>query len=85
MSMAASGRNTERGAMVNLVYTPRALRGKGYASSVVAALSKLQLDSGLSYCTLFTDMANPISNGIYRRIGYEYAGGFTEIAFLNGG
>lgn len=84
VSMAASGRNTARGAMVNLVYTPPAFRGKGYASSCVAALSKHQLDSGLRYCTLFTDIANPVSNGIYRRIGYEYAGSFTEIAFLNG-
>ncbi len=85
VSMAASGRNTGRGAIVNLVYTPPARRGRGYASSIVSALSRRQLDSGLDYCTLFTDISNPVSNSIYRRIGYEYAGGFTEIAFLNGG
>lgn len=85
VSMASSGRNTSRGAIVNLVYTPTALRGRGYASSLVSTLSRRQLDSGLSYCTLFTDIGNPVSNSIYRKIGYEYAGEFNEIAFLIGG
>ncbi|HOF67562.1 MAG TPA: GNAT family N-acetyltransferase [Candidatus Fermentibacter daniensis] len=84
VSMASSNRTTERGAVVYLVYTPPALRGRGYASSVVAALTKRQLDSGLSYCTLFADIANPVSNSIYQRIGYEFSGRFTEIAFENG-
>jgi hypothetical protein len=28
------------------------------------------LDSGRRYCLLFTDLANPTSNQIYRQIGY---------------
>jgi len=71
VSMAAASRPTERGITINLVYTPSAFRSKGYASNCVAALSQLQLDNGFKYCTLFTDLANPTSNSIYQKIGYQ--------------
>jgi predicted GNAT family acetyltransferase len=45
-------------------------RGHGYASALVAALSQAILDSGLQFCTLNTDIANPTSNKIYQAIGY---------------
>ena len=52
------------------VYTPRAHRGRGYASAAVAELSGRVLAAGHRPC-LFTDQANPVSNGVYERIGYE--------------
>lgn len=70
VSMAATTRPTRRGVGVNLVYTPPPFRGKGYASSCVAALSQSQLDSGYQFCVLYTDLANPTSNSIYQKIGY---------------
>lgn len=70
VSMAANGRDTPAGAGVNLVYTPPELRGNGYATRLVAALSQLLLDRGHATCFLYTDLANPTSNGIYRRVGY---------------
>lgn len=70
VSMAATTRPTRHGVGVNLVYTPPPFRGKGYASSCVAALSQLQLDSGYQFCVLYTDLANPTSNSIYQKIGY---------------
>ena len=54
---------------VQLVYTPPENRGKGYASACVAGLSKQIRDEG-HCCILYTDLGNPISNAIYRRIGY---------------
>ena len=33
-------------------------------------MSRVLTDRGLR-CVLFTDLANPTSNAIYRRIGYE--------------
>lgn len=65
-----SGR-TPRGIRVAPVYTPPELRGRGYASACVAAVSQAQLDAGRTFCFLFTDLANPTSNRIYQRIGYE--------------
>jgi len=37
----------------------------------VAALSQQMLDAGWEFCTLYTDLANPVSNSIYQRIGYR--------------
>ena len=57
-------------ARIGPVYTPRAHRGRGYASATVAELSRRILDEGDRPC-LFTDQANPVSNRVYERIGYE--------------
>ena len=62
---------TPNGIRISLVYTPPHLRGRGYASACVAALSQRMLDEGRKFCFLYTDLANPTSNKIYRAIGYE--------------
>ncbi len=71
VSMALRTRPTPHGVSITAVYTPPALRGRGYATSCVAALSRRLLDAGNDYCALYTDLANPTSNSIYRRIGYR--------------
>jgi predicted GNAT family acetyltransferase len=55
---------------VGPVYTPGAHRGRGLASTAVAAVSRDLLAAGHRVC-LFTDQANPTSNKIYRALGYE--------------
>lgn len=70
-SMLATVRATPGGATVNYVYTPRNWRGQGYATIAVASLSQLLLDCGRRFCSLYTNLANPISNAIYARIGYK--------------
>lgn len=79
--MAAVVRKTKNTAIVGLVYTPAALRGKGYATGCVHALSKLLLARGYRSCGLFTDADNPVSNGIYRKIGYLPGAAFTDLSF----
>jgi predicted GNAT family acetyltransferase len=69
------------GIAIGGVYTPPELRRRGYASACVAALSQHLLDRGYEWCSLFTDLANPTSNGIYRAIGYEPVCEVVEIAF----
>lgn len=81
VSMAAKTRRSSHGIAVSLVYTPRELRGRGYASACVAALSQQLLDAGWQFCALFTDLANPTSNDIYQRIGYRPVGDFQEYDF----
>jgi GNAT superfamily N-acetyltransferase len=65
---------------VGLVYTPPELHGHGYASANVAALTRHALDHGL-VPVLFTDLANPTSNRIYRRIGYQPVTDAAEYVF----
>lgn len=79
--MAAVVRKTKNTAIVGLVYTPAALRGKGYATGCVHALSELLLARGYRSCGLFTDADNPVSNGIYRKIGYLPGTVFTDLSF----
>lgn len=62
---------TPNGIRIGPVYTPPDLRRRGYASQLVATQSQWLLDNGHRYCFLYTDLANPTSNSIYRRIGYR--------------
>jgi len=81
VSMTSLQGATRNGVRVSFVYTPPALRGRGYASACVAAVSEHALASGRRFCTLYTDLANPTSNGIYQRIGYRRIGEAMMIAF----
>ncbi|MGW1294282.1 GNAT family N-acetyltransferase [Streptomyces sp. NPDC002533] len=56
---------------VTLVYTPPEFRGRGYAAAVTAEASRAALAEGAAEVLLFADLANPTSNGVYLRIGYE--------------
>lgn len=56
-------------ARIGPVYTPKECRGRGYAGSAVAAVSRAFLDEGARVC-LFTDQANPVSNALYERLGF---------------
>ena len=57
-------------ARIGPVYTPREERGRGWASAAVAEVSRRMLDDGSRPC-LFTDQANPTSNGVYVALGYQ--------------
>jgi hypothetical protein len=83
VSMACATGPTPAGIRIGAVYTPPALRNRGYASALVAALSQYQLDSGRRFCFLFTDMANPTSNSIYQKIGYRPVCDFEEHDFAS--
>jgi predicted GNAT family acetyltransferase len=71
VSMAGYTGPTPHGIRVGPVYTPPELRGRGYASALVAQMSQALLDGGRSFCFLFTNLANPTANHIYEQIGYE--------------
>ncbi|HEY7123311.1 MAG TPA: GNAT family N-acetyltransferase [Ktedonobacterales bacterium] len=82
VSFAAYGNPTPHGIRIAPVYTPPEVRGRGYASACVAALSQCLLDSGRQQCYLYTDLANPTSNKIYQAIGYRPVGDAIEMQFL---
>ena len=62
---------TPHGVRIGFVYTPPAFRRRGYASACVAMASQRALDTGLAFCCLYADLANPTSNDIYQRMGYR--------------
>jgi uncharacterized protein len=70
VSMSVKARPADKGMTVGGVYTPPEFRNKGYATSCVAEVSRNILQSGKQFCTLYTDLANPTSNSIYKKIGY---------------
>lgn len=81
VAMAALARPTEHGISVNSVYTPPEHRRHGYASALVAALSQEGLDRGKDFCVLYTDLSNPTSNAIYRKIGYTPISASQSVRF----
>jgi GNAT superfamily N-acetyltransferase len=66
---------------VQYVYTPPEIRSHGYASACVAALTARELAHPGRTCMLFTDLANPTSNGIYQAVGYRRLGDAAELRF----
>ena len=79
--MAVTLGHTARGVRIGYVYTPSEARRRGYASALVAAVSQRMLDSGRSFCVLYTDLTNPTSNAIYRRVGYRPVLDVTDMVF----
>lgn len=77
VSLAGYGNPTPNGIRVGPVFTPKQFRGRGYGVAVSVAVTQHLLDSGRLLVYLFTDLGNPVSNHVYRKIGYrpvaEYA------------
>ena len=57
-------------ARIGPVYTPPERRRNGYGSALTAKLSQELIEHGAKVM-LYTDAANPTSNSIYQKIGYE--------------
>ncbi|WP_419999739.1 GNAT family N-acetyltransferase [Streptomyces boninensis] len=71
VSLCGISRTVAGMARVAPVYTPRELRGRGYAGAATAAVTQAALDRGVDQVLLFTDLANPTSNALYQRLGYR--------------
>ncbi|TRW87962.1 GNAT family N-acetyltransferase [Mycolicibacterium sp. 018/SC-01/001] len=67
------------------VHTPPVSRGRGFGSAVTAAAAQLARDEGVPEVVLFADLANPVSNAIYRRIGFEPVRENVRIDFVTAG
>jgi predicted GNAT family acetyltransferase len=71
VAFASGFRAGDDAARINLVYTLPEHRGRGYATSLTAAVSRELMDEGARRVFLMTDVANPTSNAIYARVGYR--------------
>lgn len=81
VSLVGYGGPFPGGARVGPVYTPPEYRRRGYGTSLVAAVSGWLLGHGRRRCFLYTDLANPTSNSIYRKIGYRQVAESAEYAY----
>ena len=81
VSIARQSRAMKNGTTVTTVYTPDAVRNRGYATSCVYALTKKLLAGPYEFCNLFTDLSNSASNHIYQKIGYVPLGDTLEFDF----
>ncbi|MFD9909255.1 GNAT family N-acetyltransferase [Streptomyces sp. NPDC059063] len=81
VAMAGNTRRTAGQVRVAPVYTPAAHRARGYAGAVTAAVSRAALDDGADVVVLFTDLANPTSNGLYQRVGYRPVRDYAQFTF----
>ena len=70
VSLAARRPVIAGSARIGPVFTPAQHRARGYGSAVTAAATADVLDDG-AVPVLFTDLANPTSNAIYERLGYQ--------------
>jgi len=80
VAMANIAYRSARHGRISAVYTRPDARGRGFASAITAELTRMLLREGLTPM-LYADAANPGSNRIYRRIGYEPLDPIIEIGF----
>ena len=81
VSMAGLGNPMINGAHIGRVYTPPHYRNKGYASACVWHLSKLLLEKGNKFISLFADADYPVSNKVYQKIGFRNVCLYQEMKF----
>ena len=81
VSMCGYGSETPSGIRIGPVYTPPELRGRGYATSLVSAQTRWVLGAGRTFAFLYTDLDNPTSNALYRRIGYRMVAESADVRF----
>jgi uncharacterized protein len=70
VSMAISSKPIQGVVRISAVYTPPENRKRGYAAACVQGISRHFTDGGYR-CMLYTDLGNPTSNSVYRKIGYR--------------
>lgn len=71
VSMAARNITVAGVSRIGPVYTPPSARRHGFGAAVTAACTADALAGDARQVVLFTDQANPTSNGIYQRIGFR--------------
>jgi GNAT superfamily N-acetyltransferase len=71
VAMASLTRHVAGVCRVGLVYTPPRHRRSGYGGAITTAVSRRALGNGAAEVVLYTDLANPTSNALYQRLGYQ--------------
>jgi GNAT superfamily N-acetyltransferase len=83
VSLAACTASVAGVARIAPVYTPPEHRRRGYASAVTAACAADALARDADRVVLYTDLADPSANALYRRIGFRPIGGRRVVQFAS--
>ena len=81
VSMAGLQAPMINGTNIGRVYTPPHYRNKGYAAACVWHLSKILLDKGNKFVSLFADADYPVSNKVYQKVGFRNVCLYQEMTF----
>ena len=71
VSLAAGTHPAEGVSRIGPVYTPPEFRRRGFGTAATAGATQACLGAGARHVVLYTDLANPVSNSIYQKIGYR--------------
>lgn len=82
LSTVSTSRQMAHSIGITAVYTPPEHRGKGYCQFAVASLCRKLLEAGFESCTLFVDKKNPVSNRVYKKIGFRILEDCSEYKLL---
>ena len=81
VSVAGLTRQVAGQVRVGPVYTPPGHRGRGYGGAATWTVSQAARRAGVAQVLLFTDLANPTSNALYQRLGYQPVADRLVLAF----
>jgi len=81
VSMGGCTRAVEGMARVGPIFTPAHLCGRGYGGAVTHAVAEALLAADVEEIVLYTDLANPTSNALYPRLGFEPVSDCVLLAF----
>ena len=78
-AMGGFGRSTPHSLVINEVFVPKELRGRGYAEDLIAGLVERAEARGKDHCILFSDYEG--RKNLYDRLGFEKIVKFFELSF----
>lgn len=78
-AMGGFGRATPRSFVINEVFVPKELRGRGYGKELISGLVGQAAAKGKTDCILFSDYSGP--NNLYDRLGFKKIVKFCEQSF----
>ena len=81
VALATRSRPAHGMVRIQHVYTPPEHRRRGFAGAVTAAAARAALDAGATEVVLNADLANPTSNALYRRLGFQPVEDRTVVEF----
>jgi len=81
VSMGGFGRETPNGLVINMIYTPRNRRGRGFAGSLTSGLVREAYERGKEFCCLYSEFSSSVRRNLYERIGLGLTGEFSEQSF----
>lgn len=76
VSMAGTGPAVTGTIRIAPVFTPKPLRGKGFAAAATTYACRHALASGAKDVMLFADLANRTSTALYQRLGFRSLGDY---------